>query len=273
MTNQDFTAFLQTLLQNKMQPLLGPDGNYPVLAEKLSRALQENLRVQADGIPLLPDMFTLIVSAEKMKEWQFSQSFGGVFKEALLEAAQYLGQVFAAPPNVSLTANASLAPNEVDLIASYRVTGSLAGLQPAENVPPAVQPDSSKKLNAFLILDGNKVFKLRQDIINLGRRLDNHVVLNDPRVSRTHAQIRLVKGRYIIFDLHSTGGTYINGQRITQSILYPGDVISLAGATLVYGQDSPPVSADTLGTQPLKSPPASADLPTAVIKNDPEDKP
>ena len=59
--------------------------------------------------------------------------------------------------------------------------------------------------------------------------------------SRLHAQLRAIKGRFIIFDLDSTGGTFVNTQRINQCALYPGDVISLAGYPLVYGQDAPAI--------------------------------
>lgn len=104
---------------------------------------------------------------------------------------------------------------------------------------------------AFVILDGIRVIPLTQPVINIGRRVENTLVIDDPRVSRTHAQLRAINGRYIIFDLNSTGGTMINGERITQSILYPGDVISLAGAELIYGQKNPPPRTDLKDTSPL----------------------
>lgn len=59
------------------------------------------------------------------------------------------------------------------------------------------------------------------------------------RVSRTHAQLRAVHGHYVLFDLNSTGGTYVNGQRISQHALKAGDVISLSGVPLIYGEDTP----------------------------------
>ena len=98
--------------------------------------------------------------------------------------------------------------------------------------------------DAFVIVDGIRVIPLTQTIVNIGRRVENTLVIDDPRVSRTHAQLRAINGRYIIFDLNSTGGTFINGERVTQSILYPGDVISLAGADLIYGQKNPPPRQD-----------------------------
>ncbi len=105
--------------------------------------------------------------------------------------------------------------------------------------------------DAFVIVDGVKVIPLTQPLIRIGRRLENNLVLDDPRVSRTHAELRAINGRYVLFDLNSTGGTFVNGLRITQSVVYPGDVISLAGVNLVYGQKNPPPRPDLKETSPL----------------------
>ena len=105
--------------------------------------------------------------------------------------------------------------------------------------------------DAFVIIDGTRVIPLSQAVVNIGRRIENTLVVDDPRVSRTHAQLRAINGRYIIFDLNSTGGTFVNGERVKQSILYPGDVISLAGADLIYGQKNPPPRPDLKETSPL----------------------
>ncbi len=105
--------------------------------------------------------------------------------------------------------------------------------------------------DAFVIVDGIKVIPLNQPLIRIGRRLENNLVLDDPRVSRTHAELRAINGRYVLFDLNSTGGTFVNGLRITQSVVYPGDVISLAGVNLVYGQKNPPPRLDLKETSPL----------------------
>jgi len=99
------------------------------------------------------------------------------------------------------------------------------------------RPGEWRPQNAFLIVDGTQIVPLSEPVLNIGRRSDNHLVVDDPRVSRLHAQLRLVKGRYVIFDLDSRGGTWVNGVRIHQHTLYPGDVISLSGVPLVYGQD------------------------------------
>jgi len=135
-------------------------------------------------------------------------------------------------------------------------------MTPANNVS-TVSDDEAFPQNAFLIVDGVKVFPLKQSVINIGRRLDNQLVIDDPRISRNHAQLRAIKGRFVIFDLNSTGGTFVNGQRTSQSVMYPGDVISLAGVPLVYGQDNPPPRPDLAETNPLNQ--ASAERKTAYL--------
>ena len=103
--------------------------------------------------------------------------------------------------------------------------------------------------HACFVMEAGRTYPLVEAIVNIGRMLDNHLVIDDPRVSRHHAQLRAVEGHFVLFDLNSTGGIFVNGRRITETILYPHDIISLAGALLTYQQDDPlprPDLADTI---------------------------
>ena len=106
---------------------------------------------------------------------------------------------------------------------------------------------------AFLILEGFKLVPLVHVVIKIGRRFENNIIIDDPRVSRFHAELRAVNGSYELLDLNSLGGTYINGQRITKSILYSGDEISLAGFLMVYRQHDAPPRTDLRETSPFQS--------------------
>jgi len=97
--------------------------------------------------------------------------------------------------------------------------------------------DHSIPENAFLVITGTKSVPLNQSVIKIGRHHDNTIVIDDPRVSRHHVELRAIKGHFDIFDLGSTGGTYINGMRTSQAILYHGDYISLAGVELLFTQN------------------------------------
>lgn len=92
--------------------------------------------------------------------------------------------------------------------------------------------------SAYLIVN-NQVFSLDKEQINIGRKLDNDIVIHDTRVSRNHAQLREVDGQYVILDLNSTGGTFVNDQKITKTVLYSGDTLSLSGVSAKFVQDAP----------------------------------
>lgn len=90
---------------------------------------------------------------------------------------------------------------------------------------------------AFLVIQ-NQVFPLTREVTLIGRRLTNHLVVDDRRVSRMHAQIRSINNQFFLVDLNSTGGTFVNGEKIYQIALYSGDQFSLAGIPISFVQDS-----------------------------------
>ncbi|HUI88384.1 MAG TPA: FHA domain-containing protein [Anaerolineales bacterium] len=124
--------------------------------------------------------------------------------------------------------------------------------------------DHSIPENAFLIIRGTKSVPLSQDIIKIGRHHDNTIVIDDPRISRHHAELRAIKGHFDIFDLNSTGGTYVNGMRTAQAILYHGDHISLAGVELLFTQNALLPSRSLKDTSALI--PGSGDRGTAFFR-------
>lgn len=99
------------------------------------------------------------------------------------------------------------------------------------------EENSTSKPRAFLVLR-NQVFPLVREVTLIGRRLTNHLVVDDRRVSRMHAQIRIINEKFFVVDLNSTGGTFVNGQKIFQTVLYSGDQLSLAGISITFVQDS-----------------------------------
>lgn len=163
-------------------------------------------------------------------------------------SAQEAGIRFTGQPVVRLSPDPDLPPGEVRVTARSS-QANISETHAMQLETPAAKSETRQASvepippGAFLIVDGVWVFPLSQSLVNIGRHPDNHLVVDDPRVSRRHAQLRIIEGRFVIFDLNSTGGTAVNGKSIHQSRLSPGDVISLSGVPLVYGQeDIPPDS-------------------------------
>lgn len=82
------------------------------------------------------------------------------------------------------------------------------------------------------------VFPLEGEQLTIGRDSSNGVAINDAEVSRKHARLNMQGGKFVIDDLGSTNGTFVNGQRITGPVvLKAGDVVSL-GEQIVLMYDA-----------------------------------
>jgi predicted component of type VI protein secretion system len=81
-----------------------------------------------------------------------------------------------------------------------------------------------------------KVYPLEAQEISIGRDNTNIVAINDVEVSRRHARMELRGSAYVIQDLGSTNGTFVNGQRLSGiQVLNPGDTVSFGeGIMLMY---------------------------------------
>jgi pSer/pThr/pTyr-binding forkhead associated (FHA) protein len=255
----DIELRLQNLIEVHLVKYL-PGPNY---RDRISRQLAETLRsnLSTKGLKenanVLPHMIQLVVNPAMMSQWQKDpRLMEGLTKIYRLVASE-IGVRFDGILSISLVGDPLVEVDDVRVQKANKVAETQDMREESHQDPPGRA--------AFLIVGGTRVFPLNQAVTNIGRRLDNHLVVDDPRVSRYHAQIRYVRGRFILFDLNSTGGTYINGQRVNQSVLYPGDVISLAGLPIVFGQDNPPPSIHTGDTAPFSQ--AAGERQTAVLKS------
>ncbi len=71
----------------------------------------------------------------------------------------------------------------------------------------------------------------------IGRDASNHIVLNDKLVSRQHAKLTVSEtGQIIIKDLGSSNGTFVNGNRITESVIKSGDIVKCGSVFLEWGK-------------------------------------
>lgn len=80
-------------------------------------------------------------------------------------------------------------------------------------------------------------YQLRNGVsITIGRREDNDVVIDDPAVSGHHAKIDSMGNRFVMIDLQSKNGSFVNEQLINSHWLMDGDVINIGDHSLLYNQ-------------------------------------
>ncbi len=227
---------LQILFESSINPLSNVDYSHVVIHELID-CLEKSTFIKQDGTLTAAHVYTIKVSPEMLPVWQKKQGILDRLSKELMGAAEENGIKFSYTPVIRLVEDKNLNTDQIDVSAS--LTGEVVGQTSAIilDSDDGASIQSDYPLRAFLIRDGSKTVLINQRTFNIGRRPDNHLVLEDPRVSRVHAQIRARRNKFILFDLNSTGGTFVNGQRVYQHQLKPGDVISLAGVSIIYNEE------------------------------------
>ncbi|HKY83405.1 MAG TPA: FHA domain-containing protein [Anaerolineales bacterium] len=235
----DGSRRLQELLRDglatPMQSLMGEPPIWAVVAEHLTREVGATAKHDSRGVVYSPDQFTLSLHTVDARTLAGNSPNVQVELARVIQAAlAQAGFSFVRNPHVTLSSDPTLKIGEARVIAWHsRDPLSLsteAGVPEEPLTPPAV--------GAFLIVDGKRHFRLDRPLITIGRKLDNHLVLADPHVSRRHAEVRKQGGRHMLRDLNSTSGTRVNGSLIDEHLLQAGDVITISGITLIYGEDA-----------------------------------
>lgn len=255
---------LQSLIEGSLARLLGAQLSAADLATQLARAMEEGVRTDAQGRGQAPDQYALTLSPEDITTLlEDGERIDEVLAAGLMEAARQAGYSMPHLPRVTLAADPTLTRWQARVVAWHSSNPpELTRGMPAESPTSRSQPPPG----AFLIIDGSRHFPLDRPVINIGRRLDNQLILEDVHVSRTHAQLRVRDGRFVIFDLGSTSGTRVNGKRVKQQVLMPGDVITLGSVRLVYGEDPGGPPDETPAYRPPFPPRPAGDQRTHISK-------
>jgi len=97
-------------------------------------------------------------------------------------------------------------------------------------------------LATFLIVDGEVVYEVAPNsVLNIGRLESNDVILDDYKVSREHAILKFSGTEFLIVDLASTHGTYVNDERVDRRIIKFGDKIQIVSHELILSRELPDV--------------------------------
>jgi hypothetical protein len=232
---------LQNLIEGGIARLFPAEIDQKNLGFQLVDEMRANLQIQSDSSYLAPNLFFLTLHPAHALILAENQAFLDQLAALLTKIGEEADIQFPSPPRLRVLPDSEIALGETRISAQFHFD-HLADTSTLIAEPASEKPDL---LNAFLIVNGSEIFPLTGKVVNIGRNSENHLVILDLRVSRFHAQLRTIRDRYVIFDLDSTGGTFVNDKRITQCVLHTGDVISLAGLPLIYGQDFAPLSGET----------------------------
>jgi len=167
----------------------------------------------------------------------------------------------AAPPQRNQPVAAAASPAERAAPTRQHASGPALGNGQAtvlsqssldlKNGEAAIQPT----LEVVVGSASQRTIFLGKETVKIGRVNYNNLVLNDKKVSRTHAQVYFEKGHYVVEDLKSSNGVSVDGSLVNKIVLRSGNRITLGDTVLLFTQRVPDMSLEDkitfIGNNPL----------------------
>lgn len=245
-------AQLEKLVEGAFTHLFGKKIRAQDIAMELARSMEGSAQFSSadDSRPIAPDYYVIYLNPDTCQQLLERQpSLAQRLSEHMVELATNSGYWLNNSPIVDIQPNPELGAGNVTVRASHmQQKHSTTAVMKRVDLKPAQEAPR----NPQLMIQGKQPIPLDQDVINIGRSRDNHIVVDDRAVSRYHLQIRLRFGRYTLFDTQSHGGTFVNDVVIKEHTLQNGDVIRIGNTRLVYIEDHPLSDSQTGHTMPVE---------------------
>lgn len=239
-------SFVSRVIEGWSARLFGAKLQPVQIAKRLIRTMEGHQTISLSKT-FVPNSYVVSLGPADFEQFeQYRRSLERDLAEALLGAARERNYTLLAYPSVEIERDDDLAPGDI------RVSCALVDAS-GEEVDPDPKRLGAVEAGHTMVLDREALLRekprapkamleqrdaapvsLGPDPILIGRDPQNDVVLDDRRVSRKHAEIRLRLGRYTLYDLQSTNGTYVNGRRVAEKVLDDGDRISIGGLELLF---------------------------------------
>ncbi|GAC1700707.1 MAG: DUF3662 and FHA domain-containing protein [Candidatus Limnocylindrales bacterium] len=218
------------------------------LGKRVIRAMESHQTVSL-AKTFVPNSYVVSLAPSDFAQFeQYRRSLERDLAEAVLGAARDRSFTLLAYPTVELESNVDVSPGDLR-VACALVDASGEAVQPGDaSALGAVEAGHTMVLDRdalrerprasrgiVVVREGSqrRELPLGLETITIGRDPQNAVTIDDRRVSRRHAEIRLRLGRYTLYDLQSTNGTLVNGRRIAEVVLSDEDRIMIGNAELI----------------------------------------
>lgn len=232
------------------------------IASALRREVDDHAAIVARDRTLAPNTFVVELGRgdhERLGEWEdaLSDELAGLLREH----AQQQRYSFVGPVTVrfeeatdldtglfrvrSSTTKGPVGAAAPQFPAAYHPGAGQApghpGPRPAAPPAPGPAPSARPRLPAGSIPPGTvavievegRAQPISKAVTVIGRGVDADIVLDDPGVSRRHAEIHLLDGKLRLVDLGSTNGTYLDGERVHAGPVADGSTITMGRSRLV----------------------------------------
>jgi Protein of unknown function (DUF3662)/FHA domain len=207
------------------------------IARKLAKEMQDNKTVSISRT-YVPNQYNVYLSPEDRQQFEgYEEGLVKELSDYLLEHARDEGLALITRPSVEFHTDERLGLGEFGIQAMLVRPAEDEHSEPAEadfghtmvySVDREARRLESPPMQgrAMLVGSGRRTV-LSGSRVLVGRSRDCDVMLDDPNVSRRHAELRRENGQWVVADLASTNGVKVNGRRVQEAPLSPGDEITL----------------------------------------------
>jgi hypothetical protein len=240
------------------------------LAAALKREIDNTARILSRDRRLVPNHFTIELGPGDFERLNaYGQTLNHELANELRDHADIQRYTFSGPIEIILTRQEELPTGKFRVVSATVGTPQRSRPQPqpyqqepyvppndGQTVlqsapPPPHQPPRRGHPQVMLEVNGRRR-PVNPPGVVLGRGTDADIQINDPGVSRRHAEIRLMPEgpggiRVVLVDLGSTNGTLVNGRRTTEAELVDGSTVRIGNTTMTL----------RLADEPIAQPPSS----------------
>jgi hypothetical protein len=196
------------------------------IASALQRECDDRAAIVSRGRTIVPNEFMVVLGEHDHERLStYSEALGSELASMVSEHAQEQHYVFLGPVGVTFERDDELETGRFR-VRSKAVAGAVAA-------DPSRGTNAGRTGNPWLEV-GSTTYALTGPTTRIGRGTDTDLRIDDPGISRNHAEIRQQGGDVTIVDVGSTNGIVINGRRVQQARLEDGSAVVLGTTTMIF---------------------------------------
>lgn len=199
------------------------------IASALQRELDDRAAIVARGRTMVPNSFTVALGEHDHERLD-------VYRDALREELAAMVHEHAEEQRYAFIGPVTIDFVQDDSLPTGRFQVRSAAVAGATGRPTSTGSQARPGAGVPWVEVGDTTYALARPVTSIGRGAESDLRIDDPGISRDHAELRRSGGDVTVVDVGSTNGVVVDGERVTQARLRDGSRVVLGSTTLVFHQ-------------------------------------
>ena len=186
------------------------------LGKRVRRVLEDKKTIGVQGQIIIPNRYVISLSPKDLENIEsIQESIQREISSSIRDHANDENYHFQGTLTVEILSNSSLKTGSIEVDGLFEE--NKGGFPPGS-----------------LIDENGERLIITEQKLSIGRDKESTMQVVDVEVSRNHAEIRLLNTSFVLIDLQSTNGTFVNGQRVQEHTLQNFDQIKIGSTILLF---------------------------------------